>query len=113
MPVDPLLGEVAVEAGAPTASVRRGVVTGVAADLTIAGSSLVQSILISRILGPENRGLYFLVVFGATIAAYIADLGMSVVAISFAARHRLLPELHATAIAVSLATGALAAVIFL
>src|SRR4051795_13549377 len=111
MPVDPLLGEVAVEAGAPTASVRRGVVTGVAADLTIAVSSLLLSVLISRILGPENRGLYFLTVFGATVVAYIADLGLSVVAIAFGAQHRLLRQIHAVAVGVAVCAGGVTAAI--
>src|SRR4051794_28112168 len=113
MSVDPLWGEAAVAAGSPPASVRRGVVTGVAADLTIVASSLILSILISRILGPENRGLYFLTVFGATVVAYIADVGMSVVAIVFGAQRRLLGQIHLVAIAVAVSAGGVTAVILL
>jgi O-antigen/teichoic acid export membrane protein len=88
-------------------------VTGVAADLTIAASSLLLSILISRILGPENRGLYFLTVFGATLIAYIADLGMSVVAIVYGAQRRLLRQIHFVAVAVALGAGGVTAGILL
>ena len=103
-------GEQGAPPGAPV-SVASGTAWGLAADVVTVVSGLALSVLIARYLGPTNRGVYFLVVLVATLAALAGDLGLSTSGLVFAAKRTLsLSHLHGGSVLASLGIAAVLAV---
>lgn len=85
----------------------RGTFLGLRADVITAISAVVVSIVVSRGLGPENRGIFFLAFAAATLLALFGDFGLSAAGIVFSANREVaLGQLHG--IAASFALGAAA-----
>jgi hypothetical protein len=102
-------GEQGAPPGAPV-SVASGTAWGLAADVVTVVSGLALSVLIARYLGPTNRGVYFLVVLVATLAALAGDLGLSTSGLVFATKRALsLSHLHGGSVLASLGIGAVLA----
>ena len=102
-------GEQGAPPGAPV-SVARGTAWGLAADVVTVVSGLALSVLIARYLGPTNRGVYFLVVLVATLAALAGDLGLSTSGLVFATKRTLsLSHLHGGSVLASLGIAAVLA----
>lgn len=94
--------------------VARGTFLGVRADIATAVSALAVSVVVARALGPEPRGVFFLVLLTATLIALVVDLGMSATAIAYSARRVVpTPELHGMAILFSLSAGLFALALLL
>lgn len=87
-------------------SVARGTAYGLAADAVTIVSALLVGILVARFLGPDGRGVYFLVLYVATLIALVGDLGMSTSGIVYAAK-RLAPPSQMHGLAVLLSLGAM------
>jgi O-antigen/teichoic acid export membrane protein len=96
------------------ASIARRTLVGFRADAISAVSMLVASIIVARGLGPADRGVFFLVFLGATMAALLADLGLSATSIVFGANREIAArQLHAVAVLLSVGAAALAAALLL
>ncbi len=92
------------DGAAPDAvSVARGTAYGLVADAVTIISALLVGVLVARFLGPTNRGVYFLVLYVATLIALVGDLGLSTSGIVYASK-ALVPrgQMHGMAILVSL-----------
>ena len=84
-------------------SVARGTAYGVVADAVSIITALLAAVLIARFLGPANRGVYFLVLYVATLVVLVGDLGLSTSGIVHAAKGLTSRErMHGTAIVLSL-----------
>jgi O-antigen/teichoic acid export membrane protein len=104
-PHDPVDGQV------PLA---RGTFLGFRADVVTAVSALAVAVVVARALGPEPRGVFFLVILSATLIALVADLGLSAAAIAFSARRKVpIPELHGIAAIFSITAGLVGAAVLL
>jgi O-antigen/teichoic acid export membrane protein len=69
-------------------------------------------VIVSRYLGPENRGSYFLVILAATIAALVLDAGVSTASLALGASRRVpAGELHGLIVSVALVGAGLAAAV--
>lgn len=95
-------------------SIARGFAAGATAEIASLLLTLVLTVIVSRVLGPSGRGVYFVTILVATLTAYVSDLGLSAAAITFAAaREQSVRALHTLAIAVSVVAAALSAGVFL
>jgi|SRR5215211_4653193 len=94
--------------------IAHGTWLGIQADIATAVGAAVTSIGVSRALGPEKRGIFFLAFATATLIGVVGNLGMATTGIVYAANREIpLRQLHGLAVGVSLAIGALAALLFL
>jgi O-antigen/teichoic acid export membrane protein len=92
----------------------QGTYLGLRADVITAISAVVVSIVVSRGLGPENRGVFFLAFAAATLLALFGDLGLSAAGIVFSANREVaLAELHGIAVSFALAAAAIAGSVLL
>jgi O-antigen/teichoic acid export membrane protein len=98
----------------PPTTVARGTAYGLAADGVMIVSALAISVIVARVLGPANRGVFFLAQLSAMLIALVGDLGLSTSGLVFAATRRVpLTALHGAAVALSLVvTGVAAVVVF-
>lgn len=98
----------------PEVSLTRGTLLGLRADVVMAVSAVVTSIVVSRALGPEARGVFFLAVVATTIVVVVGDMGLSTAGIVYSANRRLSPsQLHGVALFFSLVAGVVGAVTFI
>lgn len=68
--------------------------------------------LVARFLGPTNRGIYFLVVYAATLVALVADLGLSTSGIVYATKALAArAQMHGLVVMLSVATTIVAAIL--
>lgn len=76
-------------------------------------AALVLTIVVTRLLGPEGRGVYFVTILAASLSALLLDLGISTAAISLSARRESDPAaLHGLALAAGVVAAGIAAVVF-
>jgi len=107
-------GDATGDAGGGQVGIARGTFLGLRADVVTAISAIVVSIVVSRGLGPENRGVFFLAFAAALVIAMLGDLGMSTAGITYAASGEIsLRELHGAALGLSVLVGALGAAVLL
>ena len=98
----------------PRVGIARGTFLGLRADVVTVISAVLVSIVVSRGLGPENRGVFFLAFAAALLIAMVGDFGMSTAGITYAASGEVAPgELHGAALGFSFVVGALAALALL
>jgi O-antigen/teichoic acid export membrane protein len=102
-------GAVSAEVG-----IARGTFLGFRADIVTAVSTAIVSVAVSRALGPEKRGVFFIAFAAATLISMLGNLGLNTAAIVYAPRRDVpLRELHGAAVVQSLFVGAVAAVVLL
>ncbi|MBN1528514.1 MAG: oligosaccharide flippase family protein [Thermoleophilaceae bacterium] len=95
-------------------SIARGTFIGLRADVATAVSALLMSVIVSRGLGPENRGVFFLALLVASMIALVGNLGLSTASIVFAATREIsLAQLHGIAILLSTLAAAVGAAVLL
>ena len=96
--------------GTEGVSLARGTFLGVRADVVTAIATIAVSIVVSRALGPENRGIFFLAFTAATLISIVGNFGMNTAAIVYAANKELpLREIHGVALAFSAVLGMITA----
>ena len=109
---DPSTGK--PDSARPRVGIARGTFLGLRADVVTVISAVLVSIVVSRGLGPENRGVFFLAFAAALLIAMVGDFGMSTAGITYAASGEVAPgELHGAALGFSFVVGALAALALL
>ena len=95
-------------------SIARGTFIGLRADIAMAVSALLMSVIVSRGLGPENRGVFFLALLVASVIALVGNLGLTTASIVFAATREIsLGQLHGIAILLSTAAALVGAAVLL
>jgi O-antigen/teichoic acid export membrane protein len=76
------------------------------ADVATAISSAVVSVVVSRGLGPENRGIFFLAFSAAIVIGLVGDLGMSSAGIVYGANREIdARQLHGVALQFGIVVG--------
>jgi O-antigen/teichoic acid export membrane protein len=91
-------GAAASPAGEPEVGLARGTFLTLRADVALALSGLAVSIMVSRGLGPTNRGIYFLALLAGQLIVLLGDLGLSASGIAFGASREIAGRhLHAIA----------------
>lgn len=99
---------------APGASLARPTLLALEADIAIALSTFVTAIIVSRALGPTNRGIYFLATLAASIIVLFGNLGMDSAALVYGAKRRIpAAQLHGLALSFSVAVGLVGAALLL
>jgi O-antigen/teichoic acid export membrane protein len=94
--------------------ITRGTFLGFRADVVTAISMAAISVGVSRALGPEKRGVFFLAFAAATLISVAGNLGLNTAAIVYAANKEVpLGQIHGVALVFSVLMGALAAVVLL
>jgi O-antigen/teichoic acid export membrane protein len=84
----------------------RNTIIGLAVDLTVFALGIIVSIVLTRSLGPEQRGVYVLLFTTNLLIANLANLSISGAFSTMLARGRyLLGELNVVAVLMALATG--------
>ena len=81
------------------------IVTLLAARIAVFAVSVVTSVLISRLLGPEGRGAYYLVLLAPSTLFALAQLGIPSALVYFAGRGRSIIRLRGSAYRLGLALG--------
>ena len=96
------------------AGLARRTFLGFRADVVGAVSMLVTAIVVARALGPEGRGLYFLVFLASMLIAMLADVGMSTTSMVYGG-NREIPsrQLHGVAVVASVLAALLTAALLL
>jgi O-antigen/teichoic acid export membrane protein len=99
---------------APRPSLARATYAALQADVAQAISDFVVVIVVARVLGPAERGVFFLAVLASTLIALFGNLGLATSAIVYGANGRVpLRELHGMSIAVSAVVGAIGTALLL
>jgi O-antigen/teichoic acid export membrane protein len=100
--------------GAHEIGIARGTFLGVRADIVAAISAAAVSITVSRALGPEKRGIFFLAFAAATLISIAGNFGLNTAALVYAANKEIpLGQVHGVALVFSGLLGVIAAVVLI
>ncbi len=106
--VSALLGIAPNERNGPMASIGKSTISGIFTDGTLFALSIVVSVVLTRSLGPEQRGVYALLVTTNVLVSNMAHLSAGRAFINMLARGRYsLGEVNTLAVLLSLILGAI------